>query len=137
MVIKRYVPKRGDIVWLNFSGAEGHEQGGRRPSLVLSPESYNKLIGLVIVCPITQKIKGYTFEVPISIAEVKGVILSDHVKSVAYKERKIKYIGQAQEGIIEEVVQKIRAVIWPHDYGNYRHDKIIFSDDLPRDKEIL
>lgn len=111
MVGKKYVPKRGDIVWLDFSPTEGHEQGGRRPSLVLSPEPYNDLIGLAIVCPITQKSKGYNFEVAISVGKIQGVVLSDHVKSVAYKERKIKYIGQISEKILEEVVQKIIAVI--------------------------
>lgn len=137
MVRKKYVPKRGDIVWLNFSPTEGHEQGGRRPSLVLSPEPYNRLIGLAVVCPITQRVKGYSFEVPISIGKVKGVILSDHIKSIAYKERKIKYIDQASEVIIEEVIQKIKAVIWSNHYGQDWNEKLIFPDDSPRGKEIL
>jgi mRNA interferase MazF len=111
MVKKTYVPKRGDVVWLNFSPTEGHEESGRRPSLVLSPKSYNELIGLAIVCPITQKTKGYTFEVPISLKKVSGVILSDHIKSIAFRERNIEYIGQAIENTVEEVIGKVKTIL--------------------------
>jgi len=136
MVRKEYIPKRGDIIWLNFSPTEGHEQGGRRPSLVLSPESYNRLIKLAIVCPITQKIKGYSFEVPVSIGKIKGVILSDHIKSIAYKERKIKYIDQVSEIVAKEVIQKIRAIIGPYGYDRDWQTGLIFPDDKPRGKEV-
>ncbi|MFP4410402.1 type II toxin-antitoxin system PemK/MazF family toxin [Coleofasciculus sp.] len=60
-----YVPQRGDIIWLNFSPQTGREQAGRRPALVISPIRYNRRVGLALVCPITTKVKGYTFEVPI------------------------------------------------------------------------
>lgn len=54
-----YVPRRGDTIWLNFDPQAGHEQAGRRPALVLSPESYNGKTGLALVCPITHQRKGY------------------------------------------------------------------------------
>ena len=34
-----YVPKRGDLVWLTFDPQASHEQAGRRPAFVLSPEA--------------------------------------------------------------------------------------------------
>ncbi len=136
MVRKKYIPERGDVVWIDFSPTKGHEQNGRRPSLVISPHAYNKLIGLAIVCPITQKIKGYSFEVHISTNKVKGVILSDHVKSVAYDKRKIKYIDRVSEMTIQEVTQKIKAIIYPHNNLNYLDTKLIFPDDSPRGQEV-
>ncbi|MBI4282955.1 MAG: type II toxin-antitoxin system PemK/MazF family toxin, partial [Chloroflexi bacterium] len=60
---RAYVPRCGDAVWLTLNPQAGHEQTGRRPALVLSPESYNAKIGLAIFCPITNQIKGYPFEV--------------------------------------------------------------------------
>ncbi len=36
----RYVPDRGDVVWIYFNPTKGHEQAGHRPALVLSPRSY-------------------------------------------------------------------------------------------------
>ncbi len=59
MVAGDYIPRRGDAVWLQFDPQTGHEQAGRRPALVLSPESYNGRVGLAILCPITGNVKGY------------------------------------------------------------------------------
>ena len=59
----RRTPQRGDVIWLNFHPRAGHEQDGRRPALVLSPKAYNRKVGLAIVCPITNRSKGYPFEV--------------------------------------------------------------------------
>ena len=55
----KYIPERGDIVWLDFNPQLGHEQRGRRPALVMSYKAYNEKIGLAIFCPITSKDKGY------------------------------------------------------------------------------
>ena len=48
-----YIPKKGDIIWINFNPQVGREQRGRRPGLVISPNIYNRKVGLVLVCPIT------------------------------------------------------------------------------------
>ena len=58
----KYVPERGDIVWIDLNPQAGHEQSGRRPALVISPKEYNKKVGLAIFCPITNQVKGYPFE---------------------------------------------------------------------------
>jgi mRNA interferase MazF len=60
-----YVPERGDAVWINLHPQAGHEQGGRRPAVVLSPSAYNGRVGLALLCPITNQRKGYPFEVHI------------------------------------------------------------------------
>ncbi|GAA6618510.1 type II toxin-antitoxin system PemK/MazF family toxin [Scytonema sp. NUACC26] len=58
-----YIPKQGDIIWINFTPQVGREQAGRRPALVISLFKYNRRVDLVLVCPITTKVKGYPFEV--------------------------------------------------------------------------
>ena len=55
-----YIPDAGDIVWMDFDPQAGHEQAGHRPALVLSPAVYNGRIGLLLCCPMTTKIKGYS-----------------------------------------------------------------------------
>lgn len=59
---KRYVPGRGDVVWVSLTPQAGHEQAGRRPALVVSPRAYNGKVGLAILCPITTKAKGYPLQ---------------------------------------------------------------------------
>ena len=73
-----YIPERGDAVWITLNPQAGHEQTGRRPAVVLSPSAYNKKVGLAILCPITNQVKGYPFEIALPEGlKVTGVILSD------------------------------------------------------------
>ena len=62
---KGYVPARGDAVWISPNPQAGHEQSACRPAVVLSPAAYNGKVGLAILCPVTNQVKGYPFEVPI------------------------------------------------------------------------
>src|SRR2546423_422120 len=104
----RYVPERGDIVWLNFSPTRGHEQGGERPALVLSRSIYNAKTSLVVIVAITSKSKGYEFEVPIiQSLHVRGVILSDQVRTLDWRSRRARYIETIDIDIVDEVEGKI------------------------------
>jgi mRNA interferase MazF len=78
-VSTRYSPEAGDVVWLKFDPQAGHEQAGRRPALVLSPQAYNVQRGMMICCPMTSQIKGYVFEVVVSVAPPSAV-LADQIK---------------------------------------------------------
>lgn len=102
-----YYPDRGDVVWLDFDPQLGHEQAGKRPALVFSPIEYNRKVGLALFFPITSHIKGYPFEVRIKLEKIDGVVLSDQIKNLDWKARKIKYIENAPEEILEEVKGKL------------------------------
>ncbi len=107
-----YVPDSGDIVWLNFTPQAGHEQRGKRPALVISPKIYNEKTSLFICVPITSKIKGYPFEVPIPKGlEVKGVILSDQIKSLDYKVRDATFICKLPDKNLKEVKKRIALLV--------------------------
>ena len=89
-----YIPKRGDLVWLTFNPQAGHEQSGRRPALVISPEAYNSKTGLAIFCPVTGQAKNYPFEVVVPEGlPINGVILVDQVKSLDWKARNALFIA--------------------------------------------
>ncbi len=107
-----YTPNRGDLVWINFNPQSGHEQAGRRPALVLSPSRYNSKVGLAILCPVTNKIKGYPFEVslPQNIS-VSGVVLSDQVKSMDWKSRDIEFISKLSSDSVNEVIQRLHTLL--------------------------
>ncbi len=111
---RTYVPRCGDGVWITLNPQSGHEQTGRRPALVLSPESYNGKIGLAIFCPITNQIKGYPFEVLIPEGlPVTGAILSDQVKSLDWRARNAELICVLPVETISEVLQKLGTLISP------------------------
>lgn len=110
-----YIPERGDIVWLTLNPEKGHEQSGRRPAVVLSPSSYNNKVGLAIFCPITSKEKGYPFEVMIPDKfEIKGIILSDQVKSLDWRSRFAEYICKVPNSVLKEVSKKLKVLLPDH-----------------------
>ena len=111
---RTYVPRCGDVVWITLNPQAGHEQTGRRPALVLSPESYNRKTGLAIFCPVTTQVKGYPFEVLISEGlPLAGAILSDQVKSLDWRARNAELICILPDETISEVLQKLGTLISP------------------------
>ena len=104
---RKYVPDRGDIVWLDFNPQVGHEQRGRRPALTVSYREYNGKVGLGLFCPITSKIKGYPFEVEVTGKAISGCVLGDQVKSLDWTVRNIEYIGKLEEEKLNDVITNI------------------------------
>ena len=111
-----YVPAQGDLIWFDFSPQAGHEQGGRRPAVVLSSKAYNQLIGLALVCPVTNREKGYPFEVKLPAAlPISGVVLSDHVKSQDWRARHAEFVGRLDETTLLAVLQRAGSLLHRHD----------------------
>jgi len=107
-----YVPDRGDVVWISLNPQAGHEQAGRRPAAVLSPQSYNSKVGLAILCPITGQPKGYPFEVMVPAGlPVAGAILSDQVKSLDWRARNAELMCSLPAGTISEALQKLATLL--------------------------
>ncbi|MBI4309888.1 MAG: endoribonuclease MazF [Candidatus Omnitrophica bacterium] len=108
----RYVPDQGDLVWVSFNPQAGHEQAGLRPALVVSPGVYNSKAGLALMCPITSQVKGYPFEVQLPLtSSVRGVVLSDQIKSLDWHARKTKFIERLPAVVTREVLAKVEAIL--------------------------
>jgi mRNA-degrading endonuclease toxin of MazEF toxin-antitoxin module len=45
--------KRGEIWLVGLDPTQGHEQKGRRPVLIVSPEAFNRVTRVPVVVPIT------------------------------------------------------------------------------------
>jgi len=111
---RAYVPECGDVVWITLNPQAGREEAGRRPALVVSPQSYNTKVGLAIFCPVTSQIKGYPFEVLIPAGlPVTGAILSDQVKSLDWRARKTELICALPARTISEVQEKLATLLAP------------------------
>ena len=114
-VVTPRTPKRGDLVWLNFSPQAGHEQSGHRPALVISQDAFNERRGLIIACPVTSRIKGYAFEIRVNIGDVSGVVLADQPRSLDWRARGARFIASSAETValahrVAEIVATIVGV---------------------------
>ena len=107
-------PRRGDVISVDLDPVRGHEQGGRRPALVLSADDYNRVVGLALVVPITMKAKGYPFEVQLpQWCKVKGTILADHIKCIDWRGRNAEHLDTLPAEVLKEVEEKLGALIFP------------------------
>jgi mRNA interferase MazF len=62
---------RGDVVWAGLDPAQGHEQSGRRPVVVLSQDVFNERSGTVIACALTSQEPRAGFPLTLELAGTK------------------------------------------------------------------
>lgn len=109
-MVSRFVPDAGDVIWTDFDPVLGHEQGGHRPAVVLTPFAYNNKTGLLLCVPCTTKIKGYPFEVELS-GDRESVALADQVTCIDWRARKVSKKGVVLGAELADIKAKARALI--------------------------
>lgn len=110
--MKKYIPKRGDIIFTNFNPSAGNEQAYERPALVLSPEAFNNQIQLALVAPITSTVRGHGFEVLLDDkTKTQGVVLCQQVKTIDYETRGVRLIEPAPSHVVNEALARVRALV--------------------------
>lgn len=111
-MVANYIPDIGDVVWLTLDPTKGHEQQGRRTFLVLTPTGYNDKTSLCVGCPVTNKAKGYPFEIAVSgTQDVTGVVLSDQVKSLDWRARNADFIAKVDMKTVQSVLALVKRLL--------------------------
>lgn len=107
-----WAPARGEIITIDFNPQAGKEIMKRRPALVVSPNSYNRKVGMALVCPITSKAKGFPFEVLLlSGMSVHGAVLADQVRCLDWRTRNAQRVEDAPAAVVSEVLAKIETLV--------------------------
>jgi mRNA interferase MazF len=108
-----YSPQPGDLVWTDLDPRVGREQSGRRPALVISPESFYQASRFVILCPITSRVRPFGTSVVLPPGlPVAGEVLTSHVRSIDTLARPIAHAGAAvPPAILSEARAKLAALI--------------------------
>jgi len=108
-------PNSGEVWFADLDPVVGHEQAGERPVLILSITSFNQSpAGLVVILPITTKIRGIPWHVPVSPPEGgltrPSVILCEQPRSVS--QQRIQYrMGLAGTATMQQVQDRLRILM--------------------------
>ncbi len=102
-MVDTYVPQSGDILDISFNPQTGHEQSGRRPALVVSSALYHQKTNMLIVCPITNTVKGFPLHLKLPQGlRTTGVIMCEQVRSLDYKQRQASFVERAPVDILRQ-----------------------------------
>jgi mRNA-degrading endonuclease toxin of MazEF toxin-antitoxin module len=107
--------RRGEIWLVSLDPTSGHEQRGRRPVLIVSPEAFNKITRLPVVVPITRGgnfARTAGFAVPLTGAGIKttGVIRCDQPRALDLAARRGSKLESVPETVMDEVLAKIAPI---------------------------
>ncbi len=107
--------KQKEIYLANMGPVKGCEQDGVRPVVVVSGDTMNDNLPLLIVCPMTSSIKGYPATVFLKKNKANGLkenseVLSFQVRSIS-PTKLIKKLGKVTDKQLDQIVRGIFDVI--------------------------
>ena len=115
-MVKRWVPDRGDIIWIDFDPQTGREMKSRHPMLVLSPRIVNDPTNIVIGLPMSSQ--SYNATNPFAVALQAedgsiGYIITNQPKSFNWRRRRAEPHPwkQAPEEVFESACDKLNRII--------------------------
>ncbi|WP_409023173.1 type II toxin-antitoxin system PemK/MazF family toxin (plasmid) [Enterococcus faecium] len=90
---RNYIPKKGDIVWIDSDPSIRNEIQKKCLGLVVSRYEFNRKTMFAVICPITSTIKNLPthYSLPEDL-DTNGQVLISQLKSLDFKERRLKKI---------------------------------------------
>lgn len=107
-------PLRGEIWTVELDPIRGHEQGGTRPALIISVDTFNRgPAGLVVVLPLSTRPKGAPLHVQVHPPEgglkQPSFIRPEDVRSVS-KERVGRRWGSVSTQTMADIERRVRVL---------------------------
>ena len=108
-----YMPLQGDIILVSLDPRMGHEQKGKRPSVIVSNYDYHELTNnIALICPITSTITKFPMHVLLDErTNTKGEIMCEQILCIDLNARKPEYIEAIPDDILDEVIDLICSFI--------------------------
>ena len=102
--------KRGDIYLVSLNPAQGREQQGHRPVLIVSSSEFNAATKLPVVLPITNG-GGFTrrigFAVEITGINTTGLVRCDQPRVLDITERQGRKVDTLPPALLDDVMAKL------------------------------
>ncbi len=107
--------KQGEIWYADLNPTKGTEQAGLRPVVVVSGNLLNQHLAVVIVVPLTTKIKNYKGNPILSPTKINGLkteseMLIFHIRSVS-KDRLVKKMGSVEKEELNRAVKTLNDIL--------------------------
>jgi mRNA-degrading endonuclease toxin of MazEF toxin-antitoxin module len=107
--------KRGEIWLVSLDPTSGHEQKGRRPVLIVSPEPFNRITKVPVVLPITSggnfaRMAGFAVSLTGAGTTTTGIIRCDQPRALDLAARGGKKLESIPEAIMVEVLARISPI---------------------------
>jgi len=111
-MVKKYIPKQKDIVFVSFNPTKGHEQDGYRPCVVISNDIFNRFTKMVIVCPIKSNLKDFpTHHILKNSKKVSGAVLGEYIRSIDYETRNLKFVEKISDEDFDSVLNLMNSFV--------------------------
>ncbi len=107
--------KRGEIWFVNLDPTSGHEQKGRRPVLIVSPEPFNRVTKVPIVLPITSggnfaRMAGFAVSLTGAGTKTTGIIRCDQPRALDLAARGGKKLESIPDAVMDEVLARLEPI---------------------------
>ncbi len=107
--------KRGDIWLVGLDPCQGHEQKGRRPVLIVSPEAFNRLSKVPVVLPITSggnfaRTAGFAVTLEGAGTKTTGIVRCDQPRALDLGARAGKKVETVSDAIMDEVLARLAPI---------------------------
>ncbi len=107
--------RRGEIWLVALDPAHGHEQKGRRPVLIVSPEAFNRVTRVPVVLPITSggnfaRTAGFAVTLEGAGTKTVGVVRCEQPRALDLGARSGKRLETVPDAIIEEVLARLMPI---------------------------
>jgi mRNA-degrading endonuclease toxin of MazEF toxin-antitoxin module len=107
--------KRGEIWLVGLDPAHGHEQKGRRPVLIVSPEAFNRVTRVPVVLPITSggnfaRTAGFAVKLDGAGTKTTGLVRCDQPRALDLAARAGRRLERAPEVIVDEVLARLTPI---------------------------
>lgn len=111
-MVEKYIPKQRDLVFLDLNPTKGHEQKGIRPALIISNDIFNEKTHTALACPITTNTTTYPTHYELQkTKKIKGAVLCEHIRSIDYNARNLKYIENCNKEEFREILELIKSFV--------------------------
>ena len=111
-----HLMKRGDIWLVGLDPTQGHEQRGRRPVLIVSPEAFNRVTGVPVVLPITSggsfaRTAGFAVSLARAGTKTTGVVRCDQPRALDLGARGGKKLETVPDALMDEVLARLAPIL--------------------------